>query len=346
MYTGAILEDNRTEEQKAKDYNSLELGLGQKTVWREIDIDNYTHPAFPNGVKEQGDSTCGSHTQANAMQVIEYKETGNSYPLSCAMPYLYRAGTYEGTSIQDVMDTIRKNGTTYEMFMPSDKASDEKVLSYKPTSTDIAIGEVLSVETTFRIGSFDLMCEYLESSRINGLCNPAMVLSRLGSGDWQKVVTDTGSAKIYGHWYLAVDYGTIKGVEGIVVADSAMHYSTNKYGFRFVPRDYLYKWANAYVGVTDKQNAIGGVKAEPTNTYNLKAWTFGDTDCQELQRFLSDKGFFPKTQSQTGYYGNITAGSVKKWQIANNVASLATINKYEGKYFGPASLRVANQLLK
>ena len=340
MFTGAILEDNRTSEEKKKDYYALELGLGQKTVWRNIDINTYTHPAFPKGVKEQGESTCGSHTQANIMQILEYKETGNTEPLSCAMPYLKRNGTYEGSSTFDLMEAIRKWGTTYEVLMPSDKASDSKVLAYKPTSTDVALGGIFSAETVFKINGFDELCEYLESSRTNGVCNPAAILSRLGSGDWQILVKDTGSNKTYGHWYTAVDYGTVYGEECVIVADSAMRNTANSSGFRAVPRTYLEKYGNSYLGVTDKKNAVGDFP-QNKQTYKLKTWEFGDTDCQELQRFLADKGFFPKTQSQTGLYGNITAGAVKKWQLANKVASLEIINKYNGKYFGGASLRVA-----
>jgi len=346
MNTGAILEDYRLESEKAKDFNADELGLGTKSVFKEIDIENYLHPALKR-VKEQGDSTCGSHTISNILQVSEYQETGRTELLSASYPYQKRLGGYVGTSVSDVMTTLRKFGTTYELFMPSDKVSDQNVLSMPSTDTDHAIGQILSCASTFQINSFDEMVQYMESGRKNGVASPVAILLSFNVEDWRMIVQDKGNYKPFGHWITGVNYGLVNGEEGIVIADSFLRSTANPNGYRFLPKSY-FRNVRAMVGMTDRNNVLGGEIVGSTDkpTFKLKEWKMGDTDAQELQKFLKWIGTFPLTQNETGLYGSVTRKAVKDFQTKYKVASQATIEKFDGKFFSKGSIKKANELLK
>jgi murein L,D-transpeptidase YcbB/YkuD len=49
------------------------------------------------------------------------------------------------------------------------------------------------------------------------------------------------------------------------------------------------------------------------------------TEVRQLQRILTDLGFFPSTVPPSGYFGTITKDAVKKFQQANSIPTLGIV---------------------
>jgi len=85
------------------------------------------------------------------------------------------------------------------------------------------------------------------------------------------------------------------------------------------------------------------VPAPPVFTFT--AMKFGDQGSHvvRLQDFLKVKGFFPINTKSTGYYGQITANAVLKYQLANKLASPALLKSWRGYFVGPLTLPLLNK---
>ena len=93
-----------------------------------------------------------------------------------------------------------------------------------------------------------------------------------------------------------------------------------------------WEWGN----VEQLNGYAGAIDAEPYVTEYVTPWQFaydmriGDEneEVRQLQIRLQDKGFFPKQQRCTGFYGNITAKAVKDFGASN-------LFKCSGRIAGP-----------
>ncbi len=67
-------------------------------------------------------------------------------------------------------------------------------------------------------------------------------------------------------------------------------------------------------------------------------------DIKALQQALKIEGFFPLKVQTTGYYGNITATAVYKFQIKHSVAPTPELNSLQGRRVGTKTLAQLNKL--
>lgn len=77
-----------------------------------------------------------------------------------------------------------------------------------------------------------------------------------------------------------------------------------------------------------------------------KPMQYGDQspEVKILQDFLRLNGCYPSYTSSTGFYGNVTAGAVLKFQIKYKVQDVMVLIKLGGHFVGPATLPVLNKL--
>lgn len=68
------------------------------------------------------------------------------------------------------------------------------------------------------------------------------------------------------------------------------------------------------------------------------------SDVVNLQDCLKYLGFMSKSVNSTGYYGNITAEAVKKFQEQYKIASKDELARLQGKYFGPKTRAKLNSM--
>jgi hypothetical protein len=137
------------------------------------------------------------------------------------------------------------------------------------------------------------------------------------------------------HYVVAIANSThVKdGQEWVSVIDS----SPNKgFALRHIRKDFLksrmYLGGGFYYPVTKKK---GKVISLP-----LKRLEFGNRgyEVRILQQFLTQEGLLSSIH-QTGYYGNLTAAAVLKWQLKNLLESERNnLTALEGKFWGPKSI--------
>lgn len=101
--------------------------------------------------------------------------------------------------------------------------------------------------------------------------------------------------------------------------------------------------------------AIRGVllikEQEPTYSisYHFTAdIKYGDRtpDVEKLQKCLIELGYIKKSVKPTGYYGDITAEGVYKFQVEHNVSDLVELNRLQGRIVGVKTRARLNMLFK
>lgn len=115
------------------------------------------------------------------------------------------------------------------------------------------------------------------------------------------------------------------------------------------------------------QNGWQWLNEDYVNNYTFAAWSlvfnpnptpdtfshtfvvdlnYGETDNEviQLQTALAKDGEFPAAVPTSGYYGNITAAAVLKFQLKYAVAPVAELNALAGKTVGPATREKLNSL--
>ena len=131
------------------------------------------------------------------------------------------------------------------------------------------------------------------------------------------------------------------GYEWVSVVDSSLY---KGYRLRHVRKDFLEK--RMFLGAGFYRKILQPAPIVPVAA-NLSC-SYGEKNIAvvRLQKMLLDLGLLDPT-SQTGYYGNLTASAVLKWQLAN--ASLFITNPIEltrlaGRYYGKQSVDAAKKL--
>lgn len=111
---------------------------------------------------------------------------------------------------------------------------------------------------------------------------------------------------------------------------------------------YNVEQANGFLGAIDPTPFFTGLYAEdmPRKFVFRSPLKYGDKSMEivRLQDALRALGFFPATQSSTGYYGEVTARSVLAFQIHFSVAEDAELEHLRGEVVGPATRGALNKL--
>lgn len=102
---------------------------------------------------------------------------------------------------------------------------------------------------------------------------------------------------------------------------------------------------NGFAGAIDPAPYWTGEYAYTDNKFpvNIKYGQRSE-EVKKLQNFLKNCGFFPKGQTSTGYYGDITADAVLQFQLYYKVDNPQVLLDNKGHYFYNKSRNVANSL--
>lgn len=348
IFTGA-LDDNRSEQDRAKDYQAIEIASAGPVQWR--DIEDLDLPEYP--VRDQdGSGSCVAQTLALMLGIENFMEEGRFVELSASDIYQRRSNNGAGMIGDDAMKIGAKNGATLEMFMPSQKLSESRIQQVPRRVSDEQIGPV------FKSGGYvavmpeiNAMASYMSQFAKNGVKKPLMTWYRFSMDEWgpePKVLKRTPSVH---HSVTAIDFGLLNGKKVIVTQDSWGLHSTTKGGLRFIGEDFIKSRMTYCVMLKDLRNDWRDTEATPdpvrprhTFTRTLEYGVMGDTDVARLQDILKHEGLFPTTVQSTGNYLQITAKAVYNWQVKHGVASQAELDTVQGRIVGPKTIKKLNEL--
>lgn len=276
---------------------------------------------------QDGSSSCVAQAGAKAL------ETMTGVVQSAHPPYRRRADFPSlGMYLQNYGDLLRHLGTTTEVLDPSQNMSEAQM------NADIMVETPLT-ETMYITADFtdmDVLATAIETQKHCILT----IRSSYEEWDVDKPIV-LSNVPTFGHAICATYYFTDELGQKCVLIDES-------WGLRHITKRVLtesFIKARATGAMYFLPNPPIPTPVKPHFVFS-STLSFGQSNLsiKNLQDALKYFGYFPNITS-TGYFGSITAASLLKWQIANNVAPLAELQGLQGKSFGPKSIAKMNVLL-
>ena len=329
-----LLEDNRDELAKSKDYLSTDAELASATplVWKEIPESQWK--AYP-ARNQWKTSTCVAQAAAKALYVLGY-DVVSAHP-----PYRGRKNfPGEGMYLYDVGDLIKKPGTVLESIAPSQMkleadmnadlnaiVKDELKYTQAKGFTYVFIGKT----NTW----FEDIAQKIEE---HGHC-----LLTFGSnyGEWTSIPAVNGDVK-WGHCVCAIDYVMYKGKKYLVIEDSWGANATEFDDRRLISEEFLMARGTGAMYFLKPQ------ETKPVSfkfTKNMKKGDKGP-EVAKLQDVLKHLGYMSASIPSTGYFGERTFEAACKFQAAylGDILKPAGLSAPTG-VIGYYSIKKLNELL-
>lgn len=338
IYNTGLLPDNRTEAEKLKDWNSVELvAIGEFIPhFRDVTEGEW----FKYQVRNQdGSGSCVANTIAKMLEVKYELGKGKSVKFSHAPIYLNRSNK-PGTGMigVDALKVAVKYSSCPEDTIPSENKNDAELdaiilpANYEELNNLVAPTHYATCPVDF---------DYVATMVNKEGC--AMIWVNTDYQSWCKDIPTPGGVKgKVVHSITAVDTVRFNGIEYIVIEDSWGKFG--KYnGQRLITREF-FKDAVWFAAVLyDFVYDITDEKFAPFTT--IMEFKQRNSEISRLQKLLQARGFFPADQSITGYYGPITALAVLQMQLKYNVDSTKVLMDLKGQRVGKKTLLKINSLL-
>lgn len=296
-FTG-LVEDSRTEEQKAKDYQYTELYSATPIVWMEKSQDQWRKFSLRD---QDGSGSCVGQGSAKALEAL-YGSVISAKPIYSRRPNKPEKGMW----LQASGDILYKLGTCPESVMVSQHLNEEQM-------NDIDD----SVSTPLKVAGYG----FIAKDNIDQIAqsidqHKAVVLTFHSTyAEWSDIPrVDASSTTFWGHCVCAVDYILYNGVKALIIEDSWGHAtSLGNGGQRIITEDYLLaRCTGAMFLIPGKGQYV--VKPRHYFTQDLKIGTMHNTDVKALQECLKYEGFFPASVDCTGNFLEATKNAVIKFQ--------------------------------
>lgn len=325
-FTG-LLPDNRTDEQKAKDWNTSEVyAMGsldntfrivKEGEWKKYQVRN-----------QDGSGSCVANTVAKMLEIKRFMGKGDSIKFSHAPIYGKRSNKPSAGMIGvNALELATKYSSCKETDVPSENMNDEQLDAIKLPSNFEELNNLV-VPTNYATCPVDF--DY-----IAGIVNKegcAMIWVNTDYQSWCKDIPSVGGKKnVVVHSITAMDAIMLDGKEYLVVEDSWGKFG--KYnGQRLISREF-FKDAVWFAGTLfDFKYDITDEQFAPFNT----VMEYGQTSAEikRLQTLLQARGFFPAGQACTGYFGGVTARAVYLMQVKYSVAPISELDSIQIMFNG------------
>lgn len=332
-----VLPDNRPKEEQARDWRAEEVA-GASTMtpkFRTVKKGKWKKYTVRD---QDGSGSCVSQALAKGFEVLYKIETGKTVVFSSVPIYQKRKNAPAGGMfIHDAFDIAVKSGTCPEVNCASQKKNDVQMDGTTIPSNFENLNNYLDALAYVSLPEdFDYIASWVEQY---GFAQIHIASSRKC---WSKDFPSLGSLnRSVRHAVAVVDAVTYEKVQYLVIEDSWGEFGEFK-GQRLLSRAVFKDMFTKGAGFTALKYDVSDVFVFMTFTVPME---YGDTsaEVQNLQRFLRGKGYFPSNVDITGYYGEITAKAVLAWQTAMKVDTEKELNFLKGHFFGPKSIKIANQ---
>lgn len=316
---GALL-DNRSDEEKAKDFRFEEIVASVAPVeWKEkISTSWRKFPIF----NQDGSGSCVAQTLAKLMGIMYFLKNGVYVHFSATHIYQRRANKPEGGMNGTNAFDIAQKGVTLEVLTPSQDMSDKQMDGIKIEQYKEEVGSV------FKIGNYVVgPVKDIETiaSIIQQTGKAVMVWYYFTYAEWTDVPEvkeanlDLNGGKAVRHSVTAVDFTLYKGKKCLIIEDSwGPNYG--KGGQRIITEDF-HKARNWFVAHPMNFKFESPV-VPPVIVFKFtKTMKLGDQndEVKELQKFLQKLGMFPANATPTGYFGGVTKKGVVLFQLSRSL---------------------------
>lgn len=308
-YNG-VVEDPRSEEEKARDYKHEDLAMGEIPLnWIEYNEKNLKSYIIQN---QDGSLSCVAQGTDKILGMHEVKE-GREYKRLCPkFIYDLRANYPDGGMyLPNALEIACKHGACEESLLPCDNKG-EAFMNDKSLITNAMTenAKLYKGKYYFQItGGIDKIAEVMEMGY------GVLLGFRFDYDEWLDVpVLKAGSKLALGHGVAGVDYCLYNGEKAIVIEDS-WGPLYGKGGRRIITESFL-NARNFYAGyITSLPNYI----FEKTLRFGSKG-----LDVKMLQQKLNEKGYILKVD---GAFGRMTQLAVEKFQKSKGLVADGIVGK-------------------
>lgn len=275
-------------------------------------------------------SACVAFTIAKIAQIFYFLRTGRKIRFSPGWVYRQRKNFPSGGMWIDDVIQIAGGGMITEELYPSENLTEAQINSLPDEPYAGGVAEEFGIPTNWVNLPIDL--DTIAKS-IKKTEKGVMLWFDFGPGEWfnNGIPKILGNNKPWRHSVTGVDAVKYKGVDYIVIEDSADRQEDTQFGHRkLISREFL-----------SKRCLIAryplGFKFDPQGPQKPSY----DGSVSSLQDCLTFEGVFPSNVTARGYYGAITVQAVKDFQKKYGIVYSGTP---ETTGFGRVGPRTADKL--
>ena len=334
-----LLDDNRSQEEKEKDYDSKEVASAFQPInWREKPQNEWLN--FP--IMNQGQtSSCVAHAIAKCIGILNFRENGKYLDLSRRWIYSSRSNKpAPGMWFDQAMEYVRKNGVPLELLLQSEGLTEEQMNNSSDVRTYIIqIAEVFKTLGWVQLRpTGDKRYDIEELASIIETRGHILLGYRFDYDEWTafpKVLRDNPP---YHHAICGTDNTLYQGDKKNIIDDS-WGSQTAINGKRLIDQEFTTQrctFAGYFLNL-----AINTDPEQPKPKYNFtRNLSYGmenDPDVKALQDVLKYEEIMADNIPSTGNYYGMTASAVEKFQLKYGISPLSANN------CGPMTREVLNR---
>ena len=314
--------DNRTEEEKKKDYNIKEVVASVAVVdWKEKKEQDWRKFQDQN----QGQSgSCVMNTIKKLASVLLWLKEKTYIPFSAAFYQLRSNKPEPGMIGVEAFEIWRKNGLPLEQLVPSENMTDAEMdaIQVEQYEKDIAKNFAISNHIGLDNGDFETLASVIQQTG-----KAIMAWFYFTSEEWSKLVPtiDVSDLSLFSalrHSVAVVDFFLVDGKKYLLIEDSAHFGGLTR---RLISEEF-FKSRNFFIRYPMTFKFQENVEEENIETdicfkYDLEFGMKNNLYVVKLQNLLKKLGYFPENIDSTGNYGAITVKAVKDFQLAKGIIS-------------------------
>ncbi len=323
-----IAEDPRSEAAKANDYKDEELISAISLNWVERPMADWKRYSMRD---QDGSSSCVAQATAKAKEIKDGSEAVSAHPIYCARANF----PSEGMWLQNAGEIMRKTGTTLESLDYSQGVSEQAMNRNIEVATPLREPVYITVTDPKDIDSIAMAIEK------HGHC---IAIFHAHISEWTKDVPEYDPTLVpnMGHGICFVDCFLFSGGKALLVDDSWGKATTIGNGGQRVVTEAFLK--ARFDGAMYFPKGADAERPHWKFTSPIEYGTRNSRDVQALQDILKFEGFFPASEPSSGNFLNVTAGSLKKWQLFHGLNDFQNEKNLSRIRFGWKSVGVANAL--
>lgn len=341
----------RRDKPDTRDYQYSEIGAASApfdwNVGYDVEAELRTalnNPAFTIPVKDQGQSlSCGGQAWSYYTAVLEALATKTHEERSAKFIYAQTYYPGGGSAGRDNAIIYKEQGSAKESVLPSYENNLSPTEFFMEQSQDITEAIRLDAKTNRSLAYANVLMDFnsiAQAMRDNH--GVILLVSGQNNGTWSTEYPQPPNCTFgaWKHWiYFAK--AALENGQKVIKCLNSWGKDIGKDGWQTFRENYQPYFIQGWTHVYNPNPPVVGF----THNFiiNLNYQDKSD-EVVALQKALQQDGEFPANVPTTGFYGDITASSLLKFQLKYQIDTPSVLYGLKGRIFGPKSRAKMNEL--
>lgn len=273
----------------------------------------YSVSLLPKAKHQGTSSSCGGYASSYLKQILNFAQNNTDVVMSPKFIYAQSYVAGGGTSVYGLGNVLKNIGACTEQACPSEPITEQNLTRTQDITDDMK-----------NLASKDKILSYaqLQTSKLKDIDSVAQVIRDNGgavigisgknNGTWLSdfPIHPDNKQDNWHHWVVAVGAEVYKGKKCIKILNSWGNCGNQ--GYQWINEDYFkagYVWC---VWTAVESPIIPELKYRWTRSFGIGS---SGNNVKALQKALKLEGFFPQSQTCTGYFGSKTLKAVEDFQM-------------------------------